>query len=82
VLFDLNHHEWTPYADPLQALVWSASAASIAQTWVAGRQLYVDGKVTTVDELELRAEARARAADIVARAGLDSSVPVTTSLYD
>jgi cytosine/adenosine deaminase-related metal-dependent hydrolase len=82
VLFDLDHHEWTPYADPLQALVWSVSAASIAQTWVAGRQLYVDGKVTTVDEPELRAEARARAADIVARAGLDSSVPVTTSLYD
>jgi cytosine/adenosine deaminase-related metal-dependent hydrolase len=82
VLFDLDHHEWTPYADPLQALVWSVSPASIAQTWVAGRQLFVDGRVTTVDERELRAEARARAADIVARAGLDSNVPVTTSLYD
>ena len=30
VLFDLDHIEWTPYADPVQALVWSASPASIA----------------------------------------------------
>lgn len=82
VLFDLDHHEWTPYGNPLQALVWSASPASIAQTWVAGRQLYVDGRVTTVDESELRTEARSRAAEIVLRAGLDSTAPVTTSLYD
>ncbi|WP_148573297.1 amidohydrolase family protein [Nocardioides caldifontis] len=82
VLFDLDHHEWVPFADPLQALVWSASPASIAQTWVAGRPLYVDGRVNTIEETELRREARARAADIVRRAGLDSSVPVTTTLYD
>ena len=37
VLFDIDHIEWTPYDDPLQALVWSASSASIAQTWVNGR---------------------------------------------
>ena len=37
ILFDLNHYEWTPYLDPLQALVWSASPASIAQTWVDGK---------------------------------------------
>lgn len=82
VLFDLDHHEWTPYADPLQALVWSVSAASIAQTWVAGRQLYVDGRVTTVDEDALRAESRDRAAAIVRRAGLGDAVPTTTTLYD
>lgn len=82
VLFDLDHHEWTPYADPLQALVWSVSPASIAQTWVDGRALYVDGQVRTVDEAALRAEARTRAADIVRRAGLDESVPTTTTLYD
>ena len=81
VLFDLDHPEWTPYGDPLQALVYSASPASIAETWVAGRPLYYDGKVTTVDEPALRAEARERAAAIVRRAGLDESVPTTTSLY-
>jgi cytosine/adenosine deaminase-related metal-dependent hydrolase len=83
VLFDLDHHEWTPYDDPLQALVWSVSAASVAETWVAGRPLYREGQVLTIAEPELRVEARARAADIVRRAGLDrSSTPVTTTLYD
>lgn len=83
VLFDLDHFEWTPYDDPLQALVWSVSPASISQTWVNGRPLYRDGGVVTVDEAALHAEARERAADIVRRAGLDhTSIPVTTTLYD
>lgn len=82
VLFDLDHHEWTPYSDPLQALVWSASPASIAQTWVAGQAAFRDNRVTTIDERALRAEARRRAAAIVKRAGLDADVPVTTTLYD
>ena len=83
VLFDLDHFEWTPYDDPLQALVWSVSPASIAQTWVDGRPLYRDGRVVTVDEAALRVEARERAADIVRRAGLDrAAIPVTTTLYD
>jgi len=82
VLFDLNHHEWSPYGDPLQALVWSASPASIAQTWVDGRQLFVDGSVQSLDEVALRAEARGRAADIVRRAGFGAGVPVETTLYD
>jgi cytosine/adenosine deaminase-related metal-dependent hydrolase len=83
VFFDLDHFEWTPYDDPLMALVWSVSSASIAETWVDGRPLYRDGRVVTVDEAALRVEARERAAAIVRRAGLDRTVtPVTTSLYD
>ncbi|MFN8221907.1 MAG: amidohydrolase family protein [Gaiellales bacterium] len=83
VLFDLDHFEWTPYDDPLLALVWSVTSASIAETWVDGRPLYRDGRVITVDETALRAEARERAAAIVRRAGLDrTSTPVTTTLYD
>lgn len=82
VLFDLSHHEWTPYADPLQALVWSASPASIAETWVAGRPLLTGGRVVSLDEAGLRAEARERAAHIVRRADLGQHVPVTTTLYD
>lgn len=81
VLFDLDHHEWTPYGDPLQALVYSATTSSVAETWVAGKKLFADGAVLTLDEAELRVEARERAATIVRRAGLDDSVPVTTSLY-
>jgi 5-methylthioadenosine/S-adenosylhomocysteine deaminase len=83
VLFDVDHFEWTPYDDPLQALVWSVSPASIAETWVDGRPLYQDGRVVTLDERALHVEARERAADIVRRAGLDhASTPVTTTLYD
>jgi cytosine/adenosine deaminase-related metal-dependent hydrolase len=82
VLFDLDHHEWVPFADPLQALVWSVSSASVAETWVAGRPLYRDGVVVTVDERELHREAHDRARAITARAGLGAHVPVTTSLYE
>ncbi len=82
VLFDLDHHEWTPYADPTQALVWSASPASIAETWVAGIPVFADGAIQTIDEPGLRVEARERAASIVRRAGLGDGVPVTTTLYD
>lgn len=82
VLFDMDHIEWTPYRDPLQALVWSASVASIAETWVDGRALYRGGKVLTLNERDLFAEARERAARVVERAGLTEDVPVTTTLYD
>lgn len=82
VLFDLDHADWTPFADPLQALVWSVSTASIAQTWVDGRCLFRDGVIAGLDERALREEARGRAADIIRRAGLTADdVPVTTTLY-
>ena len=83
VLFDLDHVEWVPHGDPVQALVWSASSASIRQTWVDGRPVLVDGVLTTVpDEADLRREARARADRLIRAAGLDApDVPLTTSLY-
>jgi len=83
VLFDLDHIEWTAYRDPVQALVWSASSASISQTWVDGRALFVDGVVTTVpDESELRTEARERAARLIRAAGLDrEDVPLEFTVY-
>lgn len=83
VLFDMDHFEWVPYGDPLQAVVYSASPASVAQTWVAGRALYSDGKVHTLDEKSLHAEARERAAAVVRRAGLSSGhTPLTSTTYD
>jgi 5-methylthioadenosine/S-adenosylhomocysteine deaminase len=82
VLFDLDHVEWTPYGDPLQTLVWSASSASIIETWVDGRALYRDGKIGTLDEGAVRCEAIARSAAILQRAGIASgSVEKSTSLY-
>ena len=83
VLFDLDHIEWVPYGDPVQSLVWSASSASIAETWVNGRALYCNGKVQTIDEPSLFVEARRRAIEITRRAGLGStSIPKSTSLYE
>jgi cytosine/adenosine deaminase-related metal-dependent hydrolase len=83
VLFDLDHFEWAPYGDPLQALVYSVTSASIAQTWVDGKALYRDGKVVTVEEAALRREARERAAEIVRRAGLSlEHTPTVTTTYD
>ncbi len=83
VLFDLDHIEWTPYADPVQALVWSASPASIAETWVDGKALYSRGKVQRIDESALFQEARRRALEITQRAGLTAtSIPTSTSLYE
>lgn len=83
VLFDLDHIEWTPYHDPLQALVFSASSASIRETWVDGRALYRDGAVFGVDEKAAREKARELAAAAVRRAGLHcEDVPTSSSVYD
>lgn len=83
ILFDLDHVEWTPFHDPLQALVFSASTASVCQTWVNGRKVYGEGRVHGVDEKEIRRKARELAADAVIRAGLHKEdVETTTTLYD
>ena len=82
VLWDLDHPEWVPYGDPVSALVWSASTASVHQTWADGRPCYRDGKVKGIDESGLHQEARARAAAIRTRAGLSrKDIPLTTALY-
>lgn len=83
ILFDLDHIEWTPYHDPLQALVFSASSSTIEETWVNGVPLYENGRVNNLDERDIRRQARRLAAETVRRAGLDQgNVPVTTTLYD
>jgi len=82
-LFDLDHIEWTPFYDPLQALVFSASSASIVETWVDGIAVFSNNKVHGVDEAKVRRTARRLAAAAVERAGLNrSDVPTTTTLYD
>ena len=71
ILFDLNHVEWTPYHDPLQALVFSASSATVEETWVNGAPVFQNGLVNGVNEDQLKKQARTLAANAVVRAGLD-----------
>jgi 5-methylthioadenosine/S-adenosylhomocysteine deaminase len=83
ILFDLDHVEWTPFYDPLQALVFSASSSSIVETWVDGVPVFRNNKVKGVDEPEVRRMARQLSAAAVKRAGLHhEDVPTTTTLYD
>ena len=70
VLWDLDHVEWTPYSDPVQALVWSASPASVAQTWVDGVPAMRAGRALNVDDAAILEEARGRAAEIRQRSGM------------
>jgi 5-methylthioadenosine/S-adenosylhomocysteine deaminase len=56
VRLDAAHQ--TPAYDPAAALVFSSSGRDVLLTVVAGRELFRDGRVTTVDEGELRERVR------------------------
>ncbi|HEY1403226.1 MAG TPA: amidohydrolase family protein [Pyrinomonadaceae bacterium] len=53
VTLDGAHH--IPIYDPARALIFSSSARDVTLTMVAGREVYRNGRVTTVDEESLRA---------------------------
>lgn len=55
--------------DLLTHLVWSGSPALVRSVWVEGRQVVVDGEVTTVDVHRAAAEVTSRAARIAAPPG-------------
>jgi 5-methylthioadenosine/S-adenosylhomocysteine deaminase len=44
-----------PVHDPAAALVYASSGRDVRMTLVAGRELYRDGRLTSLDEEELRA---------------------------
>ncbi|HEY0170955.1 MAG TPA: amidohydrolase family protein [Pyrinomonadaceae bacterium] len=48
----------TPAYDPSAALAFSASGRDVLLTVVAGREVFRDGRVTTLDEIALRARVR------------------------
>ncbi len=47
-------HQIPPY-DPTSTLIFASSGRDVILTVVAGREVYRDGRVTTVDEDRLRA---------------------------
>ena len=58
ILIDLDTLAFTPLNDLKRQLVYCENGSSVALTMVAGRIVFEDGRVTTIDEQALRAEAR------------------------
>jgi 5-methylthioadenosine/S-adenosylhomocysteine deaminase len=59
VRLDAAHQ--TPTYDPAASLVFSSSGRDVLLTVVAGREVFRDGRVTTLDEEDLRARLLAAA---------------------
>ena len=59
ILLDLDTHAFTPLNDLTRQLVYCEDGSSVRTTIVHGEIVYESGRVTTVDERALRAEARA-----------------------
>ncbi len=59
ILVDLDRLPFTPLNDIRRQLVFCENGSSVVMTMVAGRVVVMDGRVLTVDEAAVRAEARA-----------------------
>jgi 5-methylthioadenosine/S-adenosylhomocysteine deaminase len=70
-VIDLRRPHTTPWHRTVAALVYSARASDVEMTIVGGEIIVEDGRSTTVDESEVRAEAQAHAEALIERAGLD-----------
>ena len=68
ILVDLDTLPFTPLNDLRRQLVYCENGSSVRMTIVQGRILYEDGRLTTVDEAALRAEARELASRISTQA--------------
>jgi len=62
ILLDMDTLPFTPLNDLKRQLVYCESGSSVRLSMVAGRIVVENGKVATVDEVALRAEAREHAA--------------------
>ncbi|MCC8180402.1 MAG: amidohydrolase family protein [Planctomycetes bacterium] len=65
-LVDLNTLSFTPLNDVYRQMVFSENGSSVRATIVAGRIVYDDGKILTVDEEAIKAEARELAREYTA----------------
>lgn len=71
VLADFRTPGTTPDHHPVSTLVYSACGAEVRTVLVDGRVLVNEGRLCTVDEGAVLAEAAARARDLAQRAGTD-----------
>jgi 5-methylthioadenosine/S-adenosylhomocysteine deaminase len=49
----LKHSHTAPVHDPAAAILFSATSSDVVMTVVAGKVLYENGRLTTLDEEEL-----------------------------
>lgn len=71
-LFDPRTPKSTPLHDPVSTLVYAGGEQNVVTTVAAGRVVLEDGRITTVDEDALLAEAQQAAEALARRAGLDT----------
>jgi 5-methylthioadenosine/S-adenosylhomocysteine deaminase len=86
VLMDTSTLPFTPMNDLPRQLVYCESGRSVRHVMVAGRLVVEEGRVTTVDESALLAEARelfAKRAPVLAKAAaaMDRFVPAYRAMY-
>ena len=70
VLHDANRPEWRPLLNVVNQLVWSADGRGVHTVFVDGRKVVDGGRMTTLDEDRLYAEAQRAGESIVVRSGL------------
>ncbi|MGQ9896758.1 MAG: 5'-deoxyadenosine deaminase [Acidobacteriota bacterium] len=68
VMLDTLHA--APYPDPLSALVYAAMASDVRHVVIAGRVVVRDGRLTTLDAVDIRNRAKREFAALAARAGV------------
>jgi len=64
IVVDLNKPHLTPMYDPISHLVYAARASDVRHVFVDGKQVVENGRMTTVDEEEVKSRARLMAAKI------------------
>ncbi len=69
---DLERVHLQPLNRTISTLVYAARGSDVVMTIVGGEVIYENGASTRVDEAEVIAEARARSAELIDRAGLHS----------
>jgi cytosine/adenosine deaminase-related metal-dependent hydrolase len=83
IMFDTNEIEWTPHHRPIQTMVYSANSHNVKHSIIDGDVVMRDRDVLTMNEAEIKEQARIHADRIAEKSGLvDGSIPTTTTLYD
>jgi 5-methylthioadenosine/S-adenosylhomocysteine deaminase len=70
IVIDLNRPHLTPLYDPISHLVYSARGSDVRHVFVNGRQIVKDGRMTTIDETQLKLRVAAMAKRIGKDLGL------------